>query len=139
MRVSKERVRFVGTILFTLACVSAALLLPGLPSGQASVSNTAAKSATAIKSSASTQKPSDSGLDAERRAALEQLLAQLKSGGAFSEEETIILRRYASGEALTNLEADVVISRALYDRFIANKELSRQQEVLFDQYSLFTS
>src|SRR4030095_16523480 len=64
---------------------------------------------------------------------------QLKSGESFSEEEGNILRRFAAGNAITDLEADVVISRALYNFYIVAIELTKEQEDLFDRYSLFVA
>ncbi|HET8676552.1 MAG TPA: hypothetical protein VFO63_12230, partial [Blastocatellia bacterium] len=67
------------------------------------------------------------------------MLSDLKAGAPFSEEEAALLGRFEAGGALTDLEADVVISRALYDNFILAKELSREQQELYDRYSQFVS
>ena len=109
-------------MLFGLTCV---LILPGLPVGHAEATWRA-----------SVQKVSSSGLDSARQAALEKLYAQLKAGDPFSEEEGNILRSFAAGGAISELEADVVISRALFDYYIASRELSREQQELLDRYSL---
>ncbi|HEX5735307.1 MAG TPA: C25 family cysteine peptidase [Blastocatellia bacterium] len=50
-----------------------------------------------------------------------------------------MLRRFEAGGALVDLEADVVISRALFDNFILAKELTREQQEVFDRYSEFVS
>jgi hypothetical protein len=112
-------------LLFGLICI---LVLPGLPVGRA-----------ATTPRGPSQKVSTSGLDGARQAAMEKLYGQLKSGDSFSEEEGIILRRFAAGGAITDLEADLVISRALYDFYILGKELTKEQEDLFDRYSLFVA
>ena len=67
------------------------------------------------------------------------MLSELKEGAPFSEEETAVLRRFESGGALTDLEADIVISRALYDLFILSKELTREQQEVYARYSEFAS
>jgi hypothetical protein len=109
-------------LLFGLTCI---LVLPGLPVGRA-----------ATTPRAPSQKSSSSGLDSSRQAAMEKLYGQLKAGDPFSEEEGNILRQFGAGSVITDLEADVVISRALFDYYIAGKELTKEQELLFDQYSL---
>jgi hypothetical protein len=82
------------------------------------------------------QKGSSSGLDSSRQAAMEKLYVQLKAGDPFSEEEGNIIREFGGGSAITDLEADVVISRALYDYYIAAKELTKEQQELLDRYTL---
>jgi hypothetical protein len=78
-------------------------------------------------------------LDPQRQAALQKLLSELKAGDPFSLEESSILRKFESGGAVSELEADTVISRALYDRFILSKELTREQQELLARYSQFVS
>jgi hypothetical protein len=70
-----------------------------------------------------------------RRAALLDLYKQLLAGAPFSEEETIILNRFAGDLVVTELEADVVISRALYAFYVAKISLTKSQEVLLGAYS----
>jgi hypothetical protein len=82
---------------------------------------------------------SPAALDPQRQAALQKLLSQLKEGAPFSEEETAILRKFETGGAVSELEADVVISRALYDYFIQAKELTREQQEVFGRYAQFTA
>ena len=108
-------------ILFGLTCV---LVLPGLPVGRAATTPRAAS-----------QKVSSSGLDSSRQGALEKLYVQFKSGAPFSEEEGVILRKFGAGVTLTDLEADVVISRALFDHYISGKELTKEQQELLARYS----
>ncbi len=112
-------------LLFGLTCL---LVLPGLPVGRAST--------TARRPM---QKVSSSGVDSSRQAAMEKLYSRLKAGDSFSEEEGNVLRKFGAGVTITDLEADVVISRALYDYYIASKELTKEQQELLDQYSLFVA
>jgi hypothetical protein len=127
MRLAK-RTNLGVTILLLLFGLTCVLVLPGLPVGRA-----------ATTPRVPGQKVSSSGLDSTRQAAMEKLYGQLKSGDSFSEEEGIILRRFAAGSAITDLEADVVISRALYDFYIVGKELTKEQQELLDRYSLFVA
>jgi len=130
MKASSRRMRYGISFLLALAVVSIWLTLPNLRSGEASVSRTARGAA---------QQSTSAVLDAERQAALEKLLAQWKAGAPFSEEETSLLRRFDSEHTLLELEADVLISRALYDYYIQGLSLTREQEVLFDQYREFVA
>ena len=124
MRLAKRTVIILLT-LFGLTCV---LVLPGFPVGTA-----------AITPRVATQKASSSGLDSSRQADLEKLYSQFKAGEPFSEEEGNILQNFAAGGAITNLEADLVISRALFDYYIAARQLTREQQELLDQYSLLVA
>src|ERR1051325_448897 len=126
MRASFKRVRYGITFFLTVAGVVGWLALPSLQQGRANVSSAAG---------GATPKPA-AALDPQRQAALNKLLAQLKAGAPFSEEETLLLRRFEAGEALSELEADVVISRALYDFYIRRVDLTRQQAALLDQYTI---
>lgn len=74
-------------------------------------------------------------LDSERQAALEKLHAQLISGAPFAEEEKDILRRFEAGQPIPDLDADVLISRALYDYYVADQPLSREQQDLLSRYT----
>jgi hypothetical protein len=74
-------------------------------------------------------------LDGGRRAKLEELLAEMKSGAPFSLEEADILRRYAAGQTINRLTADTLISRALYNYFVTREELTREQEDLLARYA----
>ena len=74
-----------------------------------------------------------------RTRALRKLVSQLESGATFAEEEIAILRRWNAGGLITELEADTVISRALYDFYISGKELNRVQEELLGRYSEMVS
>ena len=123
-----RRMNLGVTLLLTMVGFTCVLVLPGLPVGRAATS-----------SRSLSQKLAGSGLDSSRQSAMEKLLGQLKGGDQFSEEEANILRRFGSGAAITDLEADLVISRALYDYYISGKELTKQQQELLDEYSLFVA
>lgn len=73
-------------------------------------------------------------LDSQRQAALEKLHAQLISGSPFSEEEQDILRRFEAGP-IPDLDADVLISRALYDYYVADRPLGKEQHELLSAYA----
>ena len=82
---------------------------------------------------------SPAALDPQRQAALQKLLSELKAGAPFAQEEIALLRRFEAGDTLTELEADVVIVRALYDNYIQSKELTREQQELLGRYSQFVA
>lgn len=124
MRLAKRTVIILLT-LFGLTCV---LVSPGFPVGTAAVTPRVAA-----------QKGASSGLDSSRQAEMERLYSQFKAGDPFSEEEGNILRNFAAGAAITNLEADLVISRALFDYYLAAKELTKEQQGLLDEYSQFVA
>lgn len=73
-------------------------------------------------------------LDSQRQAALEKLRAQFNAGAPFAAEEQDILRRYEAPQPITDLEADVLISRALYDYYVADQPLSGEQQELLSRY-----
>jgi hypothetical protein len=75
--------------------------------------------------------------ESSREAALNNLHAQLKARAPFSAEETQILLRFKNGEDVSDLEADVVISRALYRRYVAGESLGAEQKALLGQYKEF--
>jgi len=74
-------------------------------------------------------------LDSQRQAALEKLSAQLIAGAPFAEEEKEILRTFKAGQPIPDLDADVLISRALYDYYVANQPLSKEQHELLERYA----
>ncbi len=126
MQVKKKNRFSIVVILLGFIVI---LALPNLFSGKAASSH----------STLQPQASGASGLSAEQRAAMEKLSAQLKAGAPFSQEETAILKRFGAGEALTDIEAEVVITRALYDFYVAGKELTKEQEEVFDRYTLFAA
>jgi hypothetical protein len=133
MKISFKRGKAALTILFSLLGIAALLILPGLPSGKG-LRITHASNRFLSKQSIST-----SEIDAARKAALSSLYSQLKAGAAFSEEEAAVLKRFDAGASISELEADTVISRALYDHYIARKTLSKAQQELLDQYARYVS
>ncbi len=130
MRGSTRGGKHLFSIVLILSGLTALLILPG------SRANTSSSMAVSPKT---TQKQFASSLDAERQSALEKLFALFKAGGAFSKEEAAILQRFGAGQAISELEADIVISRALYDFYVADKELTKEQEDLFERYSQFAA
>jgi hypothetical protein len=120
-----KRARHMICMLLALSGLVSWLILPGLPIARP----TSAHTANALQSKFG------SGLDAGRQSALENLYAQSKSGAPFSLEEREILRRFAAGDVLSELEADTLISRALYDYYVAGIELTKEQHDLLGRYS----
>ncbi|HKP86406.1 MAG TPA: hypothetical protein VJZ26_09930, partial [Blastocatellia bacterium] len=57
-----------------------------------------------------------SNLDLARESALKSLYYQIKAGAPSSLEEREVLLRFMNREAVSELEADTVISRAIYTR-----------------------
>lgn len=73
-------------------------------------------------------------LDPQRQAAMEKLRGQFTAGAPFAAEERDILSRYGASQPITDLEADVLISRALYDYYVAGQPLSKEQQDLLSRY-----
>lgn len=121
---SKNLKRQTLILPLLLAGVMGWLFLPGLPLSRASAKGPAR---------VAMQNPA-SGLDPERQAAMAKLYAQVRAGAPASEEEADILRRFGAGFAITQLEADVVISRALYAYYVSGSELSKEQGALLERY-----
>ena len=112
------------TLLVSVAGFICVLVLPGFPVGRA---------ATAPRVAG--QGVSRSGLDRSRHAAMLKLYAKFKAGDQFSEEEGNILRKFGEGYAVSDLEADLVISRALNDYYVVGNELTKEQEDLLGRYT----
>lgn len=85
------------------------------------------------------QKALSSGLSADREETLRQLFSQLKNRAAFTPEEASILLRFANGEGIVEIEADTVISRALYARDASGKGATPEQKRLLARYQEFIS
>ena len=115
-------------LLVTVVGIMCFLILPGFP---------ASRAATAVRGAR--QDVSRSGLDLSRQAALEKLAASFRAGDQFSEEEGDLLRKFGEGIAVSELEADVLISRVLRDYYVAGQELTKEQEDLLGRYSQFVA
>jgi uncharacterized repeat protein (TIGR01451 family) len=75
-----------------------------------------------------------SGLDSMRATGLARLYVQLATGGAFSSEEASVLRSFAAGRPISELEADTVIARVIYARHVAGTPLQPQEQALLARY-----
>ncbi|HZE73000.1 MAG TPA: hypothetical protein VE135_26105, partial [Pyrinomonadaceae bacterium] len=78
-------------------------------------------------------------LDLARVEALRSLYEQMKSGTQVSDLEAALLQRFTDGDDITFVEADLIISRALYDfyfREIRFSELRTDQQSLLTQYKV---
>jgi hypothetical protein len=84
---------------------------------------------------ASSQEQASAPLDAPRAEALRVLLDEALAGAPFALEEIELLNRFAFDGTISELEADVVISRALYARYVATHTLTNEQEMLLDAYT----
>ncbi len=73
-------------------------------------------------------------LDDEREAVLRAMYIELRGGAPFSLEEADILRRWAAGAGVSELESDVLVSRALYARYVTGDPLTDEQDRLLDAY-----
>jgi all-beta uncharacterized protein/S-layer family protein len=122
MRASIMRAKKSINMALILAGLISLMVLPGLP-----LSSTRPARASGQDQAA--------GLDQNRTESLEKLYSQMIAGEPFSEEEMIILRKFRAGGPITELEADVVISRALYDFYITGRELTKQQQALLSYYT----
>ena len=90
------------------------------------------KAADVSSSSAATTNADALGV--ERVAALDYLYKQLIGGEPFSHEEAKVLYNYKAGFAIDTLEADVVISRAIYADLVQHKPLSPDQREVYENY-----
>ncbi|HJQ25829.1 MAG TPA: hypothetical protein VKA60_18060 [Blastocatellia bacterium] len=126
---SKKRIKQAFNLLILV--IFAYLLLAGTRSGQAV--NSVITSTDQLPS----QKSPNSNLGADREAALNQLYAQLRSGAVFTAEETDILTRFANGKAISEIEADIVISRVLYLCNTLGRTASPEQTELLLRYKEF--
>ena len=127
-----------------LTALAAVWLLAASQSFAIAASGPAAPRATRLQpqhaAAAARQEPTaGERLDYERDVRLRGLLDRALAGEPFSLEELGILDRFAFDGTVSELEADVVISRALYDRFGARRPLSREQELLLEAYEHMTA
>jgi hypothetical protein len=85
--------------------------------------------------SASSSASTNAGeLGVERVAALDYLYKQLIGGEPFSIEESTILNNFKAGFKIDTLEADVVISRAIYTDLVQHKPLAPNQREIYEDY-----
>ena len=85
--------------------------------------------------SASSSASTNAGeLGVERVAALDYLYKQLIGGEPFSLEESTILNNFKAGFKIDTLEADVVISRAIYTDLVQHKPLAPNQREIYEDY-----
>lgn len=83
-----------------------------------------------------------SGLDPDRVAALRKLSRAMKDDAPVVAEEIDVLNRFAAGQNVSEVEADAVISRALYDfygRGIGFSKLSAEQQTLLLKFKEATT
>jgi len=74
------------------------------------------------------------GLDQQRSEALTKLYIDSCIGEKFSYDETDILKKFALGENVSTIEADLVISRALYTKYVLKSNLTLDQNLLLQVY-----
>ena len=77
--------------------------------------------------------------DSEHRRWLADLYLQLSAGEPFALEEGALLRRWASGATLDELELEVLRSRVLYRSYVAGLELSDPDAKILEAYELARS
>ena len=65
---------------------------------------------------------------------LNKLWLRMEAGEPFSNEEKSILKRFVSDRHFPEIDAQVVASRALFDRFVLGKSLTIEQQDLLDRY-----
>jgi len=83
------------------------------------------------------QDSSQTNLDFTRETGLKDLYRQIKSGAPSALEERDVLVRFMNHEDVSELEADTVISRALYKRYVADQSLKSKQKKLLKKYEKF--
>jgi uncharacterized repeat protein (TIGR01451 family) len=126
MRYSRAYTRFRICLVLIITGMMVCLLAQGTGHSAASALSTKAKPLA--------QSPSLSDLDPERESALRELYSQIEQGAPSSIEESQVLYRFIKGSPLSAMEADTVISRALYARYVTGSELSRKQKKLLKSY-----
>lgn len=73
-------------------------------------------------------------LDVARQDALKRLYIELATGKAFSGAEARVIGAFMRGKEITEIEADTVVSRALYVKNISNGELNSEQQGLLASF-----
>jgi hypothetical protein len=135
--VPRRNRRMLAGFLSAFAALSVSMPVGfGMPGSQGStrLQPVATQSSKGSTSSARTR-GAESVIDTARRAALLELYRQMIAGVQFSEQEAIILNRFGGDREVSELEADVVVSRALYAYYVAKTDLTKTQEILFGRYS----
>src|SRR5258705_164417 len=79
----------------------------------------------------------DERLGEERTAALKKLSAKRRGGAPFAIQEIEIIDAFEAGLLVEIIEADIVISRALYDVYVAGKQPTEEQGDLLVRYRAF--
>lgn len=74
------------------------------------------------------------GLDQQRSEALTKLYIDSCIGESFSYDEVDILKKFALGQSISTIEADLVISRALYTKYVLKSNLTVDQKLLLQVY-----
>ncbi len=70
------------------------------------------------------------GLDPQRQSLVAQFLVKYATGLVISGDEAQILTKFGSGQPVTELEADTLVSRALYTKYITRGRLNNRQSSL---------
>jgi len=73
-----------------------------------------------------------------RATRLQKMVKSLRYGESYSPEELAIMDAFNAGLPVSNIEADTLISRALYHRYITGEALSAEQQDLLARYSDYT-
>jgi hypothetical protein len=125
---------------YTWRLIGSLLLIAGLAIWSALGSNPFTRTIKAAGLAIASLAPSnfeparEGGLDAARESALKDLYRQIKSGAPSSVEERGVLVRFVNRGEVSELEADTVISRAIYKRYVADQALSKKQKKLLKKY-----
>ncbi|MEP6601430.1 MAG: hypothetical protein ABJB49_06410, partial [Nitrospirota bacterium] len=78
-------------------------------------------------------------LDESRAATLNKLIAGRASGVPFAIQEIEVLDAFEAGLSIASIEADVVISRAVYDAYVAGNQLSEKQRDVLGRYRVYNN
>ena len=80
---------------------------------------------------------SNGSVDEQRAAILRKLSIKRQSGAPFAIQEIEILDAFEAGLTIALIEADIVISRTLYDVYVAGKTPTPEQRNLLGPYRTF--
>jgi hypothetical protein len=131
--------RYRGSLLLLVFAVFLSTFV--LESGEARKADRRgnASATKAMPSGASAKVQGKGELDLTRIEALRSLYEQMKNGAPVSDLEAALLQRFGDGDEITFVEADLIISRALFDlqvRGIGFSKLTTDQQSLLTQYEL---